>query len=221
MRLTAIIALLLFAASAHGQFFAGLNGGPAYGRTLDGMVMLYPKNEDWIAFTASGGYTFRGPLYFPRKADCVDNFKHGGWHMRLGARNGLTTDDFSNHIFWGLEAVYSRQIESATINACDDPRSRNQRVTVLSGSFNVGYTWNPFRKRTIYQYILVDFGLRASYPFWTNQPLYGERDYISGVGYTWLPIRSIAFEPMVALRVMLFKSRYGFSRFKEGKRFFD
>jgi hypothetical protein len=214
------------APSLRGQVYAGLNLGPAYARTVDLGLTFYPKNEDWISIQLSGGYTFAGPMYFPRKkAECLGGFRNGGWHVRLGARNGITTQHHSSHPFWGLDLVYSRQQESAVLHLCDTaslPLERvNQNLSVLSGAVNLGYTWNPFHKKTIYQVVLLDFGLRIGYPFWSKVPLLGERDYVSGLGFTWFPIRSLSLEPIIVLRVKLVRGRYGFFKAKEKKRYFD
>ncbi|MEM0996298.1 MAG: hypothetical protein AAGN35_04425 [Bacteroidota bacterium] len=231
MRISAYSLLILFStllspAPASAQMYAGINLGPAYGRTVDAGLMLFPKNEDWLSFQLSGGYTFAGPMYFPRKkAECLANFRNGGWHVRLGARNGFTTQHHSSHLFWGLDLIFSRQNESALLNACDTasaaPMSVSQNINVVTGAINLGYTWNPFHKKTIYQLVLIDFGLRVGYPFWSSAPLLGERDYISGAGFTWFPIRSLSVEPMAILRFKLVKGRYGFFKRRERKRFYD
>ncbi|HEX2898493.1 MAG TPA: hypothetical protein VHS96_02125, partial [Bacteroidia bacterium] len=135
--------VLTLGTEATAQLFAGYNAGPILGRTLDAGLLYYPKNEDWIAVSLSGGYTFRGPMYFARReAECLSKFKNGGWHMRLGLRNGLTTDHHANHPWWGLDLVYSRQHESARINTCDtasaDPMTVSQSLNVMSASLNLG-----------------------------------------------------------------------------------
>lgn len=205
------------------QLFAGYNLGPIFGRTLDADLRYYPKNEDWISFSAGAGYTFNGKMYFPRKkAECLSNFRNGGYHIRIGARNGLTVDHHDNHPFWGLDLLYSRQNESAVLNTCDstlNPESISQSINVMSASINMGYTWNPLKGRTIVQKILVDFGLRIGYPFWSSAPLLGERDYISGLSFTWFPIRSITFEPIVAIRWELFHGKYGYYKQKTKVRY--
>ena len=215
-----VLLTLIFAFPKIGkaQLFAGYNLGPIFGRTLDADFRLYLKNEDWISFSLGGGYTFNGPMYFPRKkAECLSHFRNGGYHIRAGARNSLTVDHHDNHMFWGLDFLYSKQNESAVFNTCDstlNPVKVSQRIHVLSGAINFGYTWNPLKGKSIVQKFLVDFGLRVGYPFWTSAPLLGERDYISGLSFTWFPIRSITFEPIVAIRWELFHSRYGYSKGK-------
>lgn len=206
------------------QLFFGPNIGPALGRTIDFGLLAYPKNEDWLAFSLSGGYTFSGPMYFPRKkAECLSGFRNGGWHIRAGARNGFTTDHHDNHLWWGLDLIYSRQNESAVLHTCDtsqaDPQHVSQDIHVMSGSISFGYSWNPMKGKTIYQRFLIDFGLRVGYPFWSSAPLLGQRDYISGLSFTWFPIRSITFEPMITFRWELFHGRYGFFKQKTKKRF--
>jgi hypothetical protein len=222
--LTLLAGLLLSATQAHAQVFVGPNLGPALGRTVEIGVMAYPKNEDWISFLASGGYTFPGPMYFPRRqADCLSHFYNNGWHVRLGARNGLTTDHHSSHMFWGLDLTFSRQNESAVLNTCDTASLPidhfEQSFNAWSGGLNVGYTWNPLARKTIHQKFLVDFGLRVTYPFRFSQTPLGERDYFSGVGFTWLPFRSIAFEPIAVIRWELIHSRYGYKKGKTQKRY--
>lgn len=223
----ALMVVVLFMGIREGisaQLFAGFNAGPILGRTADAGLLYYPKNEDWIAVAASGGYTFYGPMYFARrKAECLSHFKNGGWHLRLGLRNSLTTDHHANHVYWGADLVYSRQNESAHIHTCDTAtlprRTVYQSLNVMSVSLNLGYTWNPLRGKTIYQRFVVDFGLRVGYPFWSSAPLLGERDYISGMGFTWLPIRSITFQPMAVFRWELFHSPYGYSKGRTRKLF--
>lgn len=226
LRISLLLGLMwmwVAATDVQAQLFVGPNVGGILGRTVDAGLLYYPKNEDWIAVSLSGGYTFNGPMYFPRrKAECIHDFRNGGWHMRLGLRNGLTTDHHANHMFWGADLVYSRQNESARINSCDTssvPESTvAQSIDVMSLSVNLGYTWNPLRRKTIYQRFLVDFGLRIGYPFWSSAPPLGERDYFSGMGFTWFPIRSITFEPIAVFRWELFHGRYGYSKARTRKR---
>jgi hypothetical protein len=211
--------LLLLPLLTRAQVFVGPNVGAVFGRSIELGALVYPKNQDWIAASLSAGYTAPGPMYFPRKkAECVADFRNQGWHVRVGLRNGLTTDHHANHFFWGLDLTYSHQNESAVKNTCDnptgDPFRIDQTVKVWSLGVNTGITWNPLRGKSIYQKFLVDFGLRMSYPFATSVPLIGQRDYISGVGFTWWPIRSIAFQPMAVLRWELFHNRYGYSKGK-------
>jgi hypothetical protein len=212
---------VLLGTSGKAQLFVGANAGGILGRTLDVGALYYPKNEDWIAVSATGGYTVYGPMYFARrKAECLRHFHNGGWHVRVGLRNGLTTDHHANHVFWGADLVFSRQNENAIVNACDATAHYfEQQISVMSGSLNLGYTWNPLRGKTIYQRFLVDFGLRVGVPFWSSAPPLGERDYYSGLGFTWLPIRRIAFEPIAAFRWELFHSPYGYSKGKTRQRF--
>ncbi|MEM7037828.1 MAG: hypothetical protein AAF570_12670, partial [Bacteroidota bacterium] len=214
-----MLLLLALAAPASAQIFIGPNIGPAYARTADAELRYFPKNEDWISFAVSGGYTFNGPMYFPRKqAECLSGFRNGGWHVRLGARNSFTVDRADNHLFWGLDLIYSRQKESAVFHTCaeatQNPERMEQELEIMSAAINIGYTWNPLKGKTIYQVFLVDFGLRVGYPFWSSAPLLGERTYISGLGFTWFPIRSIAVEPVAIIRWKLWNNRYGF---KKGK----
>lgn len=206
---------------AQAQLFVGANAGGILGRTVDAGLLYYPKNEDWIAVSLSGGYTVYGPMYFARReADCVRHFHNSGAHVRLGLRNGLTTDHHANHVFWGADLIYGRQNENAIVNNCDSTKHYfAQKYAVMSGSINIGYTWNPLRRKTIYQRILIDFGLRMGFPFWSSAPPLGERDYYSGLGFTWFPIRKIAFEPIAAIRFELFHSPYGYSKGKTRKRY--
>jgi hypothetical protein len=206
------------------QLFFGPNIGPILGRTADAGLLYYPKNEDWIAVSLSGGYTLYGPMYFARReAECLSKFHNGGWHVRLGLRNGFTTDHHASHPFWGADLVYSRQNEDARINTCDaataPPATVSQSVNVMSMAINLGYSWNPLRKKTIYQRFLLDFGLRFGYCFWSSAPLLGERDYISGLGFRWFPIRSITLEPIAVFRWELFHDRYGYRKAKTRTRF--
>lgn len=221
-----LLAILLLAGASSGmtQLFVGYNAGPILGRTADLGLQYYPKNEDWISLTLSGGATLYGPMYLARReADCLRKFQNGGWHIRLGARNGLTTDHHANHPWWGLELVYSRQKESALINTCaaatEPEMTVTQSLNVMSGALSLGYTWNPLRRKTIYQRFVIDFGLRFGYPFWTSVPLLGERDYISGLGFRWFPIRGITLEPIAAFRWELFHDKYGYHKARTVKRF--
>jgi len=216
--------LLLTGASAIGQSFLGLNLGPAYGRTLDGQLYFYPKNEDWIAVSLSGGYTFQGRTYFTRQEkDCLEDLRSGGWHVRLGFRNDLTTDNLSSHFYWEALAIYTRHTESATINTCPESSghriSFNSTVNVLSGAVRLGYQWNPLRGKTTDERIVFDFGLQIGAPVMASAPLVAERNHYSGVGITWLPIRSVAIEPVATVRWKLNQRRYGYFRQKERKRY--
>lgn len=221
------IIAVIFALSFSGlsaQVYLGPNLGPAYGRTVEAGLQVYIPNEDWISILASGGYTFEGPLYFPRKKkDCISDVYNQGWHMRIGARNGLTVDHHKSHMFWGLDLTYSHHEESALLNSCataTEPTDRQEQAyKVWSGGLALGYTWNPVFGRTIYQKFLLDFGLRISHPFYTSQEPFGERNYFSGIGFTWLPIRNVALEPIVAIRWELFHDKYGHNRMRTVKRY--
>ncbi len=220
------IALLFLAPSLFGQSFAGINLGPLYGRTLDAQLYIYPKNEDWIAVSLSGGYTFSGRGYFIRQEkDCLENLRNGGWHLRLGFRNDLTTDNLDNHLYWEALAVYTRHTESATINTCAESSGHripfNSTVNMLGGAVRLGYQWNPLRRKTIYQRFVLDFGLQIGAPIIASAPLVAERNHYSGLGITYLPIRSVALEPIIAVRWKLNQRRYGFFKGRERKRFKD
>lgn len=216
--------LLMLPLGGLAQGYLGLNLGPAYGRTLDAQFYLYPKNEDWIAASVSGGYSFSGRTYFARKKkECIGNLRSGGWHLRAGVRNDLTTQNHSSHLYWELLMVYTRHQESGVTGTCDTTgaslREIEQTGSLLSGALRIGYTWNPLHKKTIYQKILVDFGLQLGVPFWSNLELISERNHYSGIGYTWLPFRSVAIEPTITLRWKLNQRRYGFFKGQERKRF--
>ena len=177
-----ILILSLLAGPLSGQAFLGINFGPAYAKSFDGQFYLYPKNEDWIAVSLSGGYTLNGRTYFPRKEkDCLDNLSSGGWHLRLGVRNDLTTDNLDNHVYWEALAVYTRHTEAATINTCADANSGrmdfNSTVNLWSGAFRVGYQWNPLRRKTIHQRFVLDFGLQIGAPIHSSAPLVAERNH--------------------------------------------
>jgi hypothetical protein len=162
-------------------------------------------------------------LFARREAECLRGFHNGGWHVRVGARNGFTTDHHKSHVFWGLDLVYSRQREDALLHACDtatrDPIRFSQSLNVMSGSLSLGYTWNMLHKKTIYQRFLFDFGLRIGYPFWSSVPILGQRDYISGLGFMGFPFKSVTFEPIATFRWELFHAKYGYSKGKTRKRF--
>jgi hypothetical protein len=206
------------------QLFFGPNLGPILGRTADVGFLYYPKNEDWISASLSGGYTLYGPMYFARRdAECLKGFHNGGWHIRGGTRIGFTTDHHKSHMFCGFDLVYSRQREDALLHTCDTatmpPVRFSQNISVMSGALNIGYTWNILHKKTIYQRFLLDFGLRIGYPFWSSAPLLGQRDYISGVGFRWFPFKSVTLEPMATFRWELWHGRYGYSKGKTRTRF--
>lgn len=206
------------------QGYIGPNFGPLYGRTGDLQFYVYPKNEDWIALSVSGGYSMMGKTYFPRKEkDCLDDLRSGGWHVRVGARNDLTTQNHGSHLFWELLAVYTRHKESALLNTCDQATSGRMEfehtADVISGAIRMGYTWNPLHKKTIYQVFLLDFGLQIGAPIWSSAPIVQERQHISGIGITRFPFKSIALEPLITFRWKLNKRRYGFSKGRERKRF--
>jgi len=205
------------------QLYVGPNIGPAWGRTGDLQFYYYPHNEYWIAASVSAGYTYFGRTYFPRRsAECLDHLRSGGWHVRVGARNDLTTKNHGSHPYWELLAVYTRQKESAIIGACDTSMSltrREQVGTVISGALRLGYTWNPFERKTIYQRFLLDFGLQIGVPIWSSHGFLAERNYYSGIGLTYFPIRSVALEPTITLRYRVGTRRYGFHKGKTRSRF--
>ena len=208
-----LVGLVQFSAA---QLYVGPNVGPLWGRTADLQLYFYPHSEDWIAASVSGGYTFRGLTYFPRRSkECIANLQSGGWHLRVGARNDLTTQNHGSHPYWELLAVYTNQRENVTTGVCDTSASLtsiSQTNHVISGALRIGYTWNPFERKTIYQRFLLDFGLQAGLPIWSSQDRLSERQYYSGIGLTWFPIRSVALEPTITLRYRVGIRRYGFHK---------
>lgn len=209
---------------AQAQAYIGPNLGPAYGRTGDLQLYIYPKNEDWIALSLSGGYSFMGKTYFPRQEkDCLDDLYSGGWHVRVGARNDFGTQNHSSHLYWELLAVYTRHRESALLNTCattSEPRiPLDQTASVVSGAIRLGYTWNPLHKKTIFQVFLLDFGLQIGAPIWSSSPIVGERQHISGIGITRFPVKSVAIEPVIVFRWKLNERRYGFWKGRERKQY--
>lgn len=219
MRSVSILAcLILLALSGQAQLYLGPNIGPLWGRTGDFQFYYYPHSEDWIAASVSAGYTAHGRTFFPQKAkECIDNLQSGGWHIRAGARNDLTTQNHSSHLYWELLAVYTNHNESAITGVCDTSTSLmrlEQDLHVISGAIRVGYTWNPFARKTIYQRFLLDFGLQVGLPIWSNKDRIAERNYYSGIGLTSFPFRTIAIEPTIILRYRVGTRRYGFHKGK-------
>ena len=92
---------------------------------------------------------------------------------------------------------------------------------MLGGAVRLGYQWNPLRRKTIYQRFVLDFGLQIGAPIIASAPLVAERNHYSGLGITYLPIRSVALEPIIAVRWKLNQRRYGFFKGRERKRFKD
>ncbi|MBL0020604.1 MAG: hypothetical protein IPP17_30270 [Bacteroidetes bacterium] len=169
---------------ASGQLFAGYNAGPILGRTLDAGLLYYPKNEDWIAVAFSGGYTFQGPMYFARReAECLKQFKNGGWHMRLGLRNGLTTDHHSNHPWWGLDLIYSPPKR----------KRQNQYLRCRNGTAHDGLPKCQCHERGAQSRLYLESTARKDYfsafcrGFWTaNWPfLLGARPCLANVTCFW------------------------------------
>lgn len=219
-----LLFVFLLPVSVFGQSYLGLNLGPAYGQTVDAQLYIYPKNEDWIAVSLSGGWSRNNKSYFPlKRKECISDLRSGGWHIRLGARNDLTTQNHGSHLYWELLAVYTRHSESVVTGTCDTTNASLERISqtgnVMSGAIRIGYTWNPFHKKTIYQRILLDFGLQVGVPFWSDLELASERNHYSGIGYTRFPIRRVAIEPTITIRYKLNKRRYGFFKGRESKRF--
>ena len=214
--LTVSFALVFCSLIGQAQLYVGPNIGPLWGRTGDLQLYFYPHSEDWISASVSGGYTLNGSTYFPRRtADCIGSLKSGGWHIRAGARNDLTTKNHGSHPYWELLAVYTNQTESAITGTCDTSASLmrvEQQNHVISGAIRFGYTWNPFEGKTIYQRFLLDFGLQLGMPIWSSQDRLAERQYYSGIGLTYFPIRSIAIEPTITLRYRVGIRRYGYHK---------
>jgi|GEM_PF-2158294 hypothetical protein len=216
--------LLLVGGRSFSQVHGGLNLGPAYGRTIDAGLRVYIPDEDWISLHAEGGYTFEGPLYFPRKqADCLSDAYHAGYHFRVGFRNGITTDYRKSHLFWGAELTFVQHRESALLQSCQsDPQApyRDQHsLRAWAGGFSLGYTWNPLQGKSYRQPVFLDFGLRVSHPFHFSHPPFGNRGYYSGIGYTYFPIRQVAIEPVFVLRWELWQDKKGYNRPRTVKRF--
>lgn len=207
--------------SLHSQLMVGWNAAPLAGGTLEFHAWLHPKNEDWFSLTGGGGYTLMGPFLLDKKEECLRNVRHGGYHFRLGARNSLTTDHHSNYFFWGAQVIYSLQKERALYYTCDSTRSPEtieRKFSVLSGSVQAGYSWNPWRRKSILHPFQFDFGLQVGFPLWRNGEFQSARNYISGLGYGNLPIRSVNLEAIAIVRFELAHFKYGYKRFKKDKR---
>lgn len=213
---SSLLCLMFCALFGQAQLYVGPNIGPLWGRTGDLQFYYYPHSEDWIAASLSAGTTYFGRTYFPQKSkECIDNLRSGGWHIRAGARNDLTTKNHSSHAYWELLAVYTNHHESAITGVCDTSTSLvrvDHDLHVISGALRLGYTWNPFHRKTIYQRFLLDFGLQIGLPIWSNEPLIVERNYYSGIGLTYFPFKSIALEPTITLRYRVGTRRYGFHK---------
>lgn len=198
------------------QLYAGFNAGPALFRTGDLQFKLYPKNQDWIAFNFGGGGTFKAPFLLAKRENCLSQWKSSGYHFRAGFRNGLTKNHHKSHLFWGGDLVFSRIGEFATRDSCnvEGPPGEviENRGNVLSGALIGGYTWNFLNKKTIYQKLLVDFGLQIGFPVWKDTEFLGSRQYISGVGFGGLPIRSVHFELVAIARWELWHNRFGYKK---------
>lgn len=208
---------------ASAQFYAGVNAGPLLGRSLEVNTFLWPKNEDWLCFNLSAGYTIPMGFFFEKKSECIRDLKTSGWNLKLVARHNLTIDHKKSHWFWGMGVAYSRQKEWAFQTFCDDEIADEveaARTGIISGVLQAGYSWNPLHKKSIVQRLKFDFGLQAAIPAINRGKLLAERNYISGVGYTWLPFRSVGLEAIIMVRYELSKRRYGFYKplkFKRNK----
>lgn len=211
-----LLALVSLSLWAQAQLYVGPNIGPLIGRTPDLQLYFYPHNEDWIAASVSIGKSFSGKTLFPRKeAECLNNLRTGGWHVRVGARNDLATQNHGSHLYWEVLGVYTNHSESAVLGTCDSSITNtliNQDIHLISGALRGGYTWNPFARKTIIQRFLIDFGLQLGVPIWSSSPLISDRNHYSGIGTTYFPFRSIAFEPTITLRYRVGTRRYGFKK---------
>lgn len=201
------------------QIYLGANGGGILGRTGDVQMLFYPKNEDWLSFTGGGGYTAPGPFFFDKRSECLRNFFNHGWHLRAGIRNGITADLRRNHFFWGLQAVYSRNRESARFTYCDSLLENDliykNRYTVISAAANFGWTWNVFRKKTVWDKLFIDMGFQIGTPIFRSGESLSERSYISGMGFGPFPFRSLHMEPLLMARYEIWHGRYGYRKARE------
>lgn len=215
--------LIFYAASAaipaKAQAYLGLNAGPAWGRTLEGQLLIFPKNEDWLTAFAGGGYTLDGQLWFKRKKDCLEDYRYGGWHLKFGVRNNLTTAHKEDHMFWALGIVYSRMKETVSSYGCEPvfPGFEDRKTGIVSGTLLAGYSLNPIPDWPLYQGLKIDFGVQAGLPFVNRGALIGRRGYVPGIGYRHWPIRAVHLEPFIMLRVELNKRRYGYYKSRTKK----
>lgn len=221
---------ILVAFPAKAQFFAGINAGPALGKTVDGFFMLHPKNQEWLSFNLSAGYTVPGPFLLSFLSnDCLTQHKNSGYHVRFGFRNSLvggaqnpTMAHHQNHLFWGLNVVGSQYKENANNDGCnpDEPLGLVERSQLLvGGAVQAGYAWNlvPFTRDNN---LFLDLGIQIGFPFNPKNGFLGTFNYIPGLGYGF-PGKTgngVNFEFIAVLRYELYHAKYGYNKVKKFKR---
>ncbi|MCB9231338.1 MAG: hypothetical protein H6581_06740 [Bacteroidia bacterium] len=230
MRQTLLGGMLLFAFQAGmSQIWAGLNGGPALGRTLDGFAMIQPHNQEWLSVTASGGFTFPGPFFLhPFSNDCLKKNHHSGSHFRVGFRNNLMSGrqnpawgHHQSHFFWGMNLVISKYKEWAENDGCypGEPMGTISRSQVLAGgAVLAGYAWNlvPFTRD---KNLFLDLGVQFGLPIDPQAGFLGKLNYIPGLGYGKSGVTGWGtnFEFIAILRYEVFHGRYAYNKPKKVK----
>lgn len=220
-RLYGILLLVFSAPALPAQILVGWNVAPLINSTFEFHGFIHPKNEDWLSFTIGGGYTMNSPFLLDKKEECLKNVKHGGYHFRAGARMQLTTDHHSNYFFWGASAVYTRHLEKALLNTCNSSLPLEhavRRFGIVSGAVYVGYSWNPLRPHIHIEPLQLDFGFQLGFPLATGGEFFSKRNYISGLGYGNLPIRSLNLELIAMARFELAHFKYGYMKTKKVKK---
>ena len=197
------------------QVYIGYNFGSGVGRTLDAQLHVYPKNEDWISVFAGGGYTIPGPFFLTPKADSITGGQNSGWHSRLGARIGLTTDHHGDHLFFGSNLVFAGYKESGTRNL--ETEYMRKGISVGVGIF-AGYSLRLFKK-SVNNKLSIDLGFQAGVPFYSSAGFEGTYNYIPGLGYGFSKAPGLHGELLVLLKYELYHPPYGYRKIRKVKKF--
>lgn len=226
MRCRWIIPLfLLLPFLGQGQLYLGGNAGSLLGRTADAYALLHPKNQDWLAFSFSGGYTVPGPLFLPHKYDSIERYRHGGYHIRLGARNFITSDHLSNHLFWGGHVNYAGVTEKGNSTAAGGGEVK-KKFGSLGVQFDAGYSicLNPHAMRDKWK---LDLGLQLGFPLTNTSEFMAaikssedakpSAGYVPGLGYGRAGEEAYNLQLIVLLRYMMWDGRYGHFRPRKTK----
>ena len=219
MRFRGLIFLfLLLPFAGQGQLWLGGNAGSLAGRTADAYVLLHPKNQDWLALSLSGGYTLPGPLFLPHNYADLSNFRHSGYHVRLGAKNFITSDHLSNHLFWGGHLNYAGVTEKANNTSGTGEGAVKNNFGSLGVQFDAGYSicLNPNAMRDKWK---LDLGLQLGFPVTKKNDFMGaptrSATYVPGLGYGRAGEEAVNFQLIVLMRYMMWDGRYGYQKLRK------
>lgn len=207
-----IFLLVLLPFLGHSQLYLGGNAGSLAGRTADAYVFYHPKNQDWLALSLSGGYTVPGPLFFPHSYPDYDKFRHSGYHIRLGARNFITSDHLSNHLFWGGHMNYAGVTEKATNTSGTGEGEVKNNFGCFGLQLDAGYSMclNPNAMRDKWK---LDMGLQLGFPLTQKDQFLGAASsaatYVPGLGYGRAGEEAVNLQLILLLRYMMWDGRYG------------